>query len=234
MCAATAAPPPAGAAAPPPPVARTSFLVARHLPRPHPGGAAGAPGRIASTGLQDGAAGDPTGRGAVCYGDRLVLVANPLAQGEAPGAVDDAAAAAATGPPCAGSGRLVLVSRPAAPGVAARLSRHQLVAFSSAAPGFDAAWEVAPPDPLAADAAPGAPVRAGAPVLLVHAATRAPLCLEAALRVPTADFGVELEVSAHLAAGHGMQQGLEHAARVRWRGEGIWFSAGRGASMGRR
>jgi hypothetical protein len=186
ICAVSAVPAPAGAAAPglPPPVARTTFLLVKHSPlRPTPG--------------------DPAWEGnTLRYGQRLLLMANPMAQGEKLGA-----------DLLRGSKPLYLVSRPVTATTAAKLSRHQLVAFT-AAPSFDAVWETVPIDPLERARAAGRTVMAGDPLLLVHVATRAPLCLEATCGFLTADFGVELEISTHLSTCMGMQQGLEHAARV--------------------
>ena len=56
----------------------------------------------------------------------------------------------------------------------AKLSRHQEVSFSSNATG-DALWTVVTPDPARHAVSLGVPVLAGAPVLLQHVNTRAPL-----------------------------------------------------------
>lgn len=61
--------------------------------------------------------------------------------------------------------------------------------------------------------AEGVEVMAGAPVLLIHCATQAPLCLEEDVKYPN-DFGIEREVSVHAAVTTAMQQGLEHLSRV--------------------
>lgn len=53
------------------------------------------------------------------------------------------------------------------------------------------------------------------PVLLVHAATGAPLRFEAQHVYAPRGYGQEHEVSAAAATCHGRQRGLEHAARVR-------------------
>ncbi|KAI8466385.1 MAG: flagellar associated protein [Monoraphidium minutum] len=133
------------------------------------------------------------------FGQKVHLLANPMVSGEPL----DAAG---------GSRPLFLASRPLSATCAARGSRRQAVFFTEA-PSYTAVWAVAPRDPAERGACEGQPVAAGSAVLLVHCATQKPLCLEAGVSFPT-DFGpVEHEVTAHLAAAQGMQQGLEHQAK---------------------
>lgn len=161
------------------PVARNTFLIAKYRPaRPSP---------------QETYYDDDVLR----YGEKIRLVANPLAQNQE--LTSDG-----------GPRPLYLFSRPISINNYAKFSRHQLVGFTSR-DTYDAVWQVATPDPSERIAAEGVEVMAGAPLLLVHCATSKPLCLEqgAAQRYPN-DFGMELEVTAHQAVSAGMQQGLEH------------------------
>ncbi|KAF8068259.1 hypothetical protein HT031_001946 [Scenedesmus sp. PABB004] len=79
----------------------------------------------------------------------------------------------------------------------------------------NAAAQVQPVEPADQAASEGVAVASGEPVLLLHAATRAPLHLERGHVLPGQDFGgVEHELSCHAAAtGTGKQLALEHAAR---------------------
>lgn len=106
-----------------------------------------------------------------------------------------------------------VAAAPAGPTCAARYSRHQAV-FWTPCPAYACVWVPQPLDPALRGTLEGTPVAPGAPLLLVHAATGAPLAWEGGSSFPT-DYGPEHEVSAHAATAAGMQQGLEHAARVR-------------------
>lgn len=59
----------------------------------------------------------------------------------------------------------------------------------------------------------GVEVMAGAPILLMHAATQKPLCLEAC-KVPT-DYGIELELSGKQATQTNKKLHMEQLATVR-------------------
>lgn len=73
--------------------------------------------------------------------------------------------------------------------------------------------QVVTPDPSQRALSEGVEVMAGAPVLLLHAATSTPLCLEAC-KVPT-DYGVELELSARQATAANKKLAMEQLATVR-------------------
>uniref|UniRef100_A0A383WB84 Uncharacterized protein n=1 Tax=Tetradesmus obliquus TaxID=3088 RepID=A0A383WB84_TETOB len=163
------------------PVARNTFLITKYIPsKPTP--------------LEQQWADD-----VLRYGQRIRLLANPMAQGEPL----DAAG---------GEQPLALYSQPLSVSCAAKLSRQQLVGFTWKAAGFDSVWQVQPLSPADQLACEGVEVAAGAPLLLVHCATAKPLNLEEAAKRP-ADFGVELEVSANAVTSSGKQLALEHAAR---------------------
>lgn len=70
------------------------------------------------------------------------------------------------------------------------------------------------PDPTARVISEGVEVMAGAPVLLVHAATQKPLIVEAEQRYPN-EFGVEYELSARQSTGKGLKLAMEQTAKVR-------------------
>ncbi|WIA11012.1 hypothetical protein OEZ85_011166 [Tetradesmus obliquus] len=163
------------------PVTRNTFLITKYIPsKPTP--------------LEQQWADD-----VLRYGQRIRLLANPMAQGEPL----DAAG---------GEAPLALYSQPLSVSCAAKLSRQQLVGFTWKAAGFDSVWQVQPLSPADQLACEGVEVAAGAPLLLVHSATAKPLNLEEAAKRPT-DFGVELEVSANAVTSSGKQLALEHAAR---------------------
>jgi hypothetical protein len=120
------------------------------------------------------------------FGQRLLVAA-------AGAGAAAAAAAAAGGGSGLGGEPLYLASRPATALCAARGGGGRQLVFFAASPGRDAAWAAQPPDPAARGAAEGRAVAAGEPLVLVHCATGAPLCLEdGAFAVPT-DFGPEPE-----------------------------------------
>eukprot|EP00879_Flechtneria_rotunda_P021613 GHRR01022780.1.p1 GENE.GHRR01022780.1~~GHRR01022780.1.p1 ORF type:complete len:394 (+),score=136.20 GHRR01022780.1:107-1288(+) len=133
------------------------------------------------------------------YGQKMRLLANPMAQAEPL----DAAG---------GEQPLALYSRPISVNCAARYSRHQLVAYTWKPTSYDSVWQVQPIDPADRLAAEGVEVAAGAPLLLVHCATQKPLNVEICVTHPD-DFGIELEVSAHAVMTSGKQLALEHALR---------------------
>ena len=66
---------------------------------------------------------------------------------------------------------------------------------------------------------------AGAPILLVHAATQKPLIVEAEQRYPN-EFGVEYELSARQSTGKGLKLAMEQTAKVR--SEQRWGRPGQG------
>lgn len=145
---------------------------------------------------------EPTWDGDVVrWGQKLHVIVNPMAAGEPLDAGG-------------GSAPLFLASAPLSVTAASKFTRHQLVGFTGA-PSYSAVWTPQPIDPALRGSLEGAPVPPGTPLLLVHAATQAPLCLEEAAFAN--DYGVEREVTAHLVTRLGMQTGLAHLAKVRAR-----------------
>lgn len=130
------------------------------------------------------------------YGQKIRLLANPLAQGES---LDSAG----------GPRPLCLFSRPVSTTHFAKYSRSQLAGFTWRHT-YDSVWQVVTPDPSERLVSEGVEVMAGAPILFVHCATKKPLCLEP-YKYPN-DFGNELEISARQAAGQGLKLALEQAS----------------------
>ncbi|GBF97968.1 hypothetical protein Rsub_10641 [Raphidocelis subcapitata] len=165
------------------PAARSTLLLHRYTPlRPSP--------------LEPAGGADAAGP-ALLYGQKLLLLSNPEARGEPLDARG-------------GGAPLYLAARAAGAPVAGCLGRRRPVHFAPD-PSYDAVWAAHAPDPALRPQSLGRPVPAGAPLLLVHCASNAGLCLGGG-GVPT-DFGLEAEVCAHAAASNGLQLGLEAAAR---------------------
>lgn len=118
------------------------------------------------------------------YGQKIRLLANPEAQAEPL----DAAG---------GARPLALFSKPISTTHFAKYSRHQVTGFTWRQSTYDSVWQVVTPDPSQRVASEGIEVAAGAPLLLVHAATQQALCLEGPKRNVPNDFGFEHEVTAH-------------------------------------
>jgi len=116
----------------------------------------------------------------VHYGQKFRLMANPACQPES-----------ATAP-------LFLKSCPVSLNHYAKFSRFQEVSFSQAE-NYDTVWVLLTPDPAQQLISEGVSVAVGAPVIVQHAATKAPLSAEK--HAFTSDFGREAEVAAHLHVG---------------------------------
>jgi hypothetical protein len=132
------------------------------------------------------------------YGQKIRLALNPQSVGEPA----DAAG---------GSRPLCLFSKLQSSTHHSKYGRKQLVGLTSRNT-YETVWTVLTPDPSQRVISEGVEVMAGAPILLVHAATQKPLMVEVEQIYPNA-FGNEWELSARQMTSHGLTLSLEQTSK---------------------